>query len=443
MDKVVNPRSVLHALQPLGLGSAEVESLLSYFCRLAASHSTSTLSLSRAVAQRFEHDVEEQFDWFQRQISGIGDSALTWSSALSALTSIPRLDRLTFLPWRNVIAQGGLPIVSKGQFCPHCLAEDGVNGGTPYFRLAWESKAVTVCHTHHVRLEQHCPCCGKDNVRHAAALVVPGWCTKCGAFLGRDVSQASTDHAIEPVELWRARQMHEMLRVQQQFTHDPRRSALVDAIQHIIAEMDGGQGARFAKRVGISKGTVHYWLQSDKLPTLETSMQVASQSGIGVVQLLTGDTAHWKPPSQEPQLTLFKAQDRKRGPQREIDWGEVEQQLQNFLHEPNPVPVREVSKQLDIETRFLYLKCNQTARQIGQRWLTHQKHRRQVRLAKAMPYLEEAGRDVLKEGKALNLREVTTRVPAEVLSGVQGLYEVLRDVKSRVGPLRPREQRLH
>lgn len=95
MDKIKNPRSALHALEPIGLGTTEVESLLSYFCRLAVSHSTSTLSLSRAVARRFEHEVEEQFDWYHRQLSGMGEAALTWSGALSALTSVPRLDRLT------------------------------------------------------------------------------------------------------------------------------------------------------------------------------------------------------------------------------------------------------------------------------------------------------------------------------------------------------------
>ena len=95
IDTIKNPRSILHAMQPMGLGTGDVESLLSYFCRLAVSHSTSTLSLSRTVAQRFQHDVDRNFDWHERQLSGIRESALTWSSALSAMTSVSRLDRLT------------------------------------------------------------------------------------------------------------------------------------------------------------------------------------------------------------------------------------------------------------------------------------------------------------------------------------------------------------
>ncbi len=239
MTKALNPRSVLHALEPMGLNTGEVESLLSYFCRLAASHSTSTLSLSRAIAQRFEYEVEAEFDWFHRQLSGIGESAMTWSSALSALTSMPRLDRLTFLPWRHVIAPNGLPLATKGQFCPQCLTDDLTNGKTPYFRLAWESKSVTVCHRHSVRLSQHCPCCGKDNVRHAAAFVIPGWCTKCGSFLGSG-SHAEDVVPVEPSEVWQARQVHELVLAQQKLPLEPTRQAWADAIEHIVDEMDGG-----------------------------------------------------------------------------------------------------------------------------------------------------------------------------------------------------------
>lgn len=432
MNKIKNPRSALHALEPIGLGTGEVESLLSYFCRLAVSHSTSTLSLSRAIAQRFEHDVQEQFDWYHRQLSGMGEAALTWSGALSALTSVPRLDRLTFLPWRGVIAQNGLPIVSKGQFCPQCLAEDLASGRTPYFRLAWESKLVTVCNKHRVRLTTHCPCCEKDNVRHAAALVVPGWCTKCGAFLG----SGTPDHlaTIKPVELWRSRQISALLEAQDQLSEMPQRQQLIDAVRHIIEEMDGGQSARFAKRVGVAKATVHYWLQTDKTPTLEASLAMASQSGINLTQLLTGNILDWKPPAEGHQLglALLKPEPRRRLPRRELDWGEIEHQLQRFLLLPTPISVREAAHQLEVEPRQLYLNANQTARQLGERWMAYLKRRRQANLDSAMPYLEAAGREVLLEGKALNLREMSARVPPKVLSSVQGLFDVLRDVQANI-----------
>lgn len=429
MSSMLNPRSILHALEPRARGTGAVESLLSYFCRLAVSHSTSTLSLSRAVAQRFEHDVETEFDWFHRQLAGMGEAALTWSSALSAMTSVKRLDLLTFLPWRDVIAQNGLRIESTGQFCPHCLAQDLASGEIPYFRLSWEAKTVTVCHIHGARLSKSCPCCGKDNVRHAASLVLPGWCTKCGAFLGGEQERAEPD-SFEPEELWRARQVHELIAAQQHFQSNPVREALNHALRQIIEEMDGGQCSRFARRVGLSKSTVHYWLQGGTTPTLDASLRVAAQAGMGLTQLLTGATEHWNPPKDEQiTLALFKRESGRRAPRRDIDWETVEANLQAFLILPIPISVREASRRMGLEARQLYLHSNLTTRQLGERWLDYSKRRRQVYLASVMPCLEAAGEEVLAAGKAINFREISARVPPEMLAGVQGLYGLLRNMK--------------
>lgn len=163
MNSVLNnPRSELHALQPFGEGTSEVESLLSYFCRLAVSHSVSTLALSRSIAQRIERNLSPEFDWHQRRLASTCESAATWSAALSELTAVPNLDKLTFLPWKNVISRSGQSIVTRGQFCPSCFADDLAQDRSPYFRLVWESAEVSVCSRHGCSLERHCPHCGKE-----------------------------------------------------------------------------------------------------------------------------------------------------------------------------------------------------------------------------------------------------------------------------------------
>lgn len=426
----VNPRSLLHALEPYGRGTPEVESLLSYFCRLAVSHSTSTLSLSRTVAEHFGHDVERNFDWHERQISGLRESALTWSSALSALTTVPRLDELTFLPWREVVSQNGLSLVSKGQFCPVCLAEDRASGREPYFRLAWESRAVTVCHRHGVRLRQHCPSCEKDNVRHAAAFVVPGWCTKCGEFLGCHVPQPGED-GIRPEELWRARQVGELLAAHARGGSVPQRPSLIDALTRIIAEMDGGRASTFATRVGIAKSTVHHWLQEEGIPTLDLSLRIAAQCGIGLPKLLQADLRDWKAPQLGQQLALhLPLHDvKRRAPARALDWEHIERELQALLKLPTPISVLEAARHLDVEARHLYLRANRTTRQLGERWKDYLARRRQANVQNAIPHLQSVGRELLAEGRAVTRREVSARLPTEVLSSVPRLFDVLRDVQ--------------
>jgi DNA-binding phage protein len=439
MHAITNPRSVLHALEPIGRGTSDVESLVSYFCRLAVSHSTSTQALSRAVIERIENDFSPHFGWHQRQISGLRESALTWSSALSALTTVPRLDGLTFLPWRDVIAQNGLAVGSTGQFCAHCFAEDRAAGRTPYFRLAWEAEQVSVCQHHKVPLTCHCPSCGNDNVRHTAAFVIPGWCTKCGAFLGKEPADKTHEERLEPSALWKARQIGQLVALQDKLAAQPTHDGLVAALLHIIAEMDGGQSAVFARRIGVGKSTVHHWLKTSGTPKLDVSLDIAAQSGLSLLQLLTGDTDAWHPPEPAQQLTLqLQMQPRPaRAVARQLDWVDIEQKLQAFLAQPNPLPVLEVAQRLGVEARQLYLRANRTTRQIGARWSLYIHRRQAEKVQAAWPHLEAACRQLLQEGRAVTRREIAKRVPMEVLSTVPRLFDVLKEVQRSIAQVRP------
>src|SRR5690554_1241180 len=103
-----NPRSILLALIPERRRSGAVESLVSYFCRLVASHSTSTTALAKLVSETMGSEFQADFDWRDRNLSGIGTSAVHWSSALAAMTGVEHLDQLTLSGWSQVLAPRGL-----------------------------------------------------------------------------------------------------------------------------------------------------------------------------------------------------------------------------------------------------------------------------------------------------------------------------------------------
>ncbi|MCQ9376117.1 TniQ family protein [Methyloversatilis sp. XJ19-13] len=426
-----NPRSELHALQPIASGTGQVESLSSYFCRLAVSHSVSTLVLSRTIAQRFEHDVIPNFEWHQRRIAGIGDSAVTWSSALSALTAVEGLDQLTFAPWRQVIAQNGLAIANCGQFCPACLADDLADGREPYFRLTWEPTAVTVCSTHGIALTTQCPHCGKHKIRHTAPYVVPGWCAHCGGFLG-DADTMATP--VDPAARWRARQIGDLVAQHGQLSSTPTRESLVDSITLLIAEMDNGQSASFARRIGVAKSTINYWLKGDGTPTIDASLKIAAQTGASLTQLLTGNLAEWRRPEPEEQLvlTLSRPSPRARAVARDLDWAEIDRQLKQFLSLPTPISVRDAASRVAVEPRQLYLRCNLHTRQIGARWKKYIRQCQDEKVVVAWPYLEQACIDIWAEGKAVNLREVIARVPAPIFCSITNVLQILRDVQAHL-----------
>ncbi|BAL95124.1 TniQ family protein [Rubrivivax gelatinosus] len=425
-------RSSLHALAPMGLGTPDVESLVSYYCRLAVSHATTTDELGRFVAQAMRLELAPEFDWHARQLSGLRDAAMSWSSALSALTGVAGLDGLTFLPWREVIAQNGRSLVASGQYCPLCFAEDLQQARKPYFRLAWESSQSTVCHRHGTQLRQQCPSCARTNIRHAAAVVVPGWCTKCGEFLGRAIEDPIPQADVGA--LWKARQIAQLVAAQHSLTTQPCRASMLRAVEQIMAAMDGGQAAAFARRHGLGKSTVHHWLKGPGTPKLDVSLSIALHSGLSLVHLLTGDLSNWTPPTCNAQLALPLELPARpdRAPARQLDWGDIEQQLQAILQLPEPIPVLEVARRLDVEARQLYLRANRLTRELGARWVSYARSRRDLRLAVIGPHLEAIARDVLAEGKSLNRREVAKRISPEMLASVPRLDAVLKDVQVRM-----------
>jgi len=431
MNKVLNPRSTLHALRPSGYGTADVESLLSYFCRLAVSHATSVALLARNVADAMGSELREGFDWHERNLSGVGEAAQTWASSLSAMTGVGNLDHLTLGMWRDVLAPTGLAASSGGRWCPDCFEEDRLQGGSPYFRLAWDVGAVKACSKHGVRLEEVCPDCGRTGTRHRATYVVPGWCTHCCVFLGRHAKAPSLP--VNSGEIWVADQVGQVLAAQASLNEPPQRRRLQDAIRDLVARLDGGKGALFAKRIEVSKGTVHYWTRGETIPTMTACLRISANSGLPLMKLLTGDLTEWEVPGEIAQLDLDLGGRGGRESRRELDWERIHRELQWFARLPSPVSVAEVARQLDLDARQLYLKANAETRLLGERWKTYEKRRAEASHAKARSYVEAACRSLRQEGRALNLREVQARVPREVLGTVEHLFDMLKDIKLESG----------
>ena len=421
-----NPRSTLHKLQPLGCG-AEVESLTSYFCRLAVSHSTSTTQLSRWIFGHFELMLEEDFDWRTRHFSGLREAAQRWSAGLSALTSVDRLDRLTFMHWKPVIAQNGLGIHRAGQFCPMCLYEDREKGATPYLRLQWEPKIVSVCHKHRIPLQTHCHSCAKSNIRHASALVIPGWCTSCHEFLGQEIlPQTLNDFAV-----WSAEQVAELIAQQQDSPLQLEPHLLQDAIQKVIDTMYGGSSSAFARGQGFPKTTVHSWMKCAGLPTLENSLRVAYKSGFSVVDLLSGRIDGWSHLAMKVQLPLLTEGEpaRRRKPPRNIDWAQIEKELQRMLELAQPIPVLSAAEQIGLDVRQLYLRCNATTRRLAARWKAFVEERKQVNVDVAIAHLRDLEAALGEQGRSLTMREARAHIPVAILHKVDRCWDVIRNIR--------------
>ncbi len=431
---LANPRSTLHALRPIGVGSADIESLTSYLCRLAVSHSVSLSSLAKLIADTIQETLREDFDWHERQLSGISSTAQSWASAISMLTGVGALDRLTLNTWAQVIPAKGL-IAKKVQWCPDCFRDDIKDGHTPYYRLSWQIGAVTVCDKHHRPLISACPDCGRVNQRYKACYVVPGWCSHCGCSLAEhDAQDLGTTNEVKPEAMWIARQIGLLLERQSSQQHTPCLATVRENIRTIVAGLDHGIGANFAKRIGVSKSAVHYWLSDGGLPTLNHLLQITAHAGVSLPDLLTEPLKNWTPPIAHPQIALdLVHMNKERESARVLDWEKIKAELMAFARLPVPISVAEAGRRLAIDDRYLYLQANREARVLGERWKQYVVRRKHLAMLEIKPTLESACREIIEEGRSINLREIERKVPHEILMRVEHLYDVLNEVKEGLG----------
>jgi len=423
------PRSALYALPPIGVGTADVESLTSYFCRLAVAHSVTSTDLLHRISKTCGWAAPAKNFWKDTNLSGMGDVVERYACALSEMTSVERLDLLTLLPWRNVIAQSSkAPATSR--WCSACFEEDMVRGRTPYFRLTWDVGDVDVCLEHGGRLADACPDCGGTGARNNAACVVPGWCCHCGAPLSR-VREAP--RSATPAETWKAAQVGQLLATQASLFSAPDRDIMMEGILKLVDELDDGMSSRFARRIGANKSTVHYWFKQGGVPTLAAHLRIASQTGVSLVALLTGSVdGEARCLCESPSLAELFPDYRKRASPSQRDGTDIKEQMDEVRQSDVAISVREAARRLNVHRRRLYNRDNEKAHIIGAKWREEQRHRSEQHRLEAVGAIAAAVEDILSRGKAPNLREVQQLVPREVLGGVRGVFAMIQEATQKI-----------
>ncbi|CAE6714784.1 TniQ family protein [Paraburkholderia nemoris] len=401
-------RSVLHSLEPIGVGTPQIESLLSYFFRLAGSHCISGKDLIRKVNDKMDwkHSSADVLSLTSFRLNGVSDLTARWSHGLSELTGVEQLDKLTLLSWRDVIAAKGLT-AAPSRWCSHCFAQDRTDGRTPYFRLAWDMVDVDVCPTHQTDLTDVCTDCGRTNIRNNLSYVVPGWCSSCGAFLGDGKGSVSSRSG----DLWKSAQIGAMLAFHSTLQSQPNFITMMQGMRSLIARLDDGNIAAFARRIGLTLPTVHNWVSRGSRPAVACHLRIASQSGVALTKLLTGCVVD-SPcrPTGAPELTTLFPASRKPPTRQTHDAKKITAQLAALNQLEIPISIREAERRLGIHNSMLRKYGPEETRIMGARWKQDKERRGIERKEKMRRAIEAALREILAEGKKPTWKLIKNRI---------------------------------
>lgn len=255
--------TVLFGIRPRSEGTGDVESLFSYFLRLAHEHRLTPRKLVDVVLREVVAQIPQLDHWrigwgwdknAGRDIVGSGQVTRRWVKVLGVAAGQAGLEWATMLGLSDHVS--GDLLAADDRVCLRCLSEDMAKGELPYGRLLWRMKAVSCCPTHRSRLVH--PTCGrgKSTTRAQFSRVkLAGVCNQCGSIGHRCTSTLAESAGDDDV--WRAEQCRQLIAALPSIASaDPR--AVPQCLKSYCAEP--GALTSLALRSGATLSVLSRWM---------------------------------------------------------------------------------------------------------------------------------------------------------------------------------------
>jgi len=340
-------RSRLYSLEPINVGTAEVESLTGYVARIAEAHCVSVSDLAGAELSHpasstplfAPHRGRDRANLFYIQsysLNGIADVPRKWVAVLEMATLRHGLSDLTLLAFADLFSESHL-FRNMSAWCPSCFESRRLHG-VRYESLLWTIGIVKFCPLHREPLEEICPHCRRRS-RPLAAHARPGYCPRCGGWLGgsggpgeKSMSQSDVER-----EIWIAKSIGDLLAAAPNLKTSPLRERLRINLSTCIDAATGGNLLAFTDITQTSRGALRYWVSGTHRPQIGALLRICYEIRVPVTQLL-GD----------PASTAFDIAPLRndRGIQLRRHGDEVRLAMDRALREDPPPSVHQVARRL-------------------------------------------------------------------------------------------------
>lgn len=295
-----NPlHSRLYTLEPLGMGTPDIESLTSYIARLAGAHSVPLRALVLQeilpllqcdyLSNPFKNSLDSFWIEAVRALNGTGTLASDWAYALEYLTLRTDLRFLTLLPWAAVLTQQRLLRITRA-WCPDCFIERRAAGQPVYEPLLWNVSAVSVCLRHQRPLLEQCPhpdCQARLPV--LASYFQPGYCSKCSRWLGIATDPPNFSRTTEERhwQTWVAEAVGELIAHNMDLTLRPHLGNIPDLISASREQVADDSLRKLAEKLQLSSRTLNAWKLGRQVPQMESLMRLCYFCGVPPHDLFT------------------------------------------------------------------------------------------------------------------------------------------------------------
>ena len=281
------PRSQLYSLEPIGVGTAMVESLTGYVARLAEAHSVSVGDLVGRVLSELVDPKDpiitaaakafriggHGFRACGYVINGVTDRAEKWVLALEAATIRRDLRCLTLLPFRYALPDHLFR--RHRAWCALCFEQWRTNGQMVYEPLLWTIEASSHCPVHARPLDCICRHCARM-LSPLGVFSRPGHCERCDGWLGApdaDRNRAVPGSPIGTDETWPCTQVGGLLAMLPQINPVAARESFRRNLVAYLEQLTGNNVLAFAQLIRCPHSILQNWLDGATVPLLENLLR--------------------------------------------------------------------------------------------------------------------------------------------------------------------------
>ena len=422
--------AVLYGVEPVGEGTALVESLTSFVSRLAVARHLRLRSVfdkliyPRVPKYMVEGEKGKSYWCYGfRGMNGVvwdghSEFAEILASILSELTALENLSCHTWVPWRQLLVGKSNGVLSWGKkrWCASCLAqwrEEGVEAWEP---LIWRVSFVKRCPVHGTPLSEVCGAC-KRRQGFLSDIVPVGLCCKCRTFLekGDDLVREGFAFPSTYEEEWEfrlSRAVGRMLACQKEGFEMAGHQGFLRLLDILLRHRDIGSPFKLARYLSTTPESIKNWTQGGHPPNLKSFLKVCLRVEVDPVWVASHpNSMHFGVGEELPDgvRPTGEYRSKKYAPSREWDvdrWEWVRKQLGEWLRNDRCrlYSATKIAEFLGVSSHALKTHCPEEYAALKGLHAEYLREKRSAAFDEIESALREAFEDCISEGMRPTVR---------------------------------------
>lgn len=447
LSKVALPaRSMLYALEPIGVGTPFVESLTSYIARLADAHCVFPGILMEKLliplmpgylSARKLHPLYRSDGNKSNLLNATGPRASHAVQALETMTLRTDVRHLTLLALGEIVYIRGLIRLTKA-WCPVCYHEWRLSGRAVYDPLLWALQEISICVRHQQSLQTHCPY--QDCQRAQPALAwrsQPGYCTSCQRWLGKSLDLAQTENqrgheTNAGWQQWLTDAWGAVFATVPTISSAPERQQVSEVLTHAVKSISKGNIAAFARLLGLGEGQLRQWVRNRKIPQADMLFRLCQALGLSLCDMFFGTPEALHPYVKQQ---IFLQRSWIRPPGIEVNRESLHQLLENILasNEQPPPSLTEVARRLGHEPSFLYQFAQTLSHEISARFQSYRHQRKEARMQSYREEIRTIAHQLQAQGLPLTYARLQPHLVHPGILRDSNIREMFREIRQELG----------